>query len=70
MQRVGDKLEFDPDLVIPDKTLTIAEGQLLPGVKRFLLCSAFGSGGEVYGFDIETPVEKLIKTIANHSAQG
>ncbi|MBI5399677.1 excinuclease ABC subunit UvrA [Candidatus Saganbacteria bacterium] len=59
---LGDKLEFDPDLVIPDKTLTIAEGAIAPwGEAGSYFVQRLAAVGEVYGFDIETPVDKLSK---------
>jgi excinuclease ABC subunit A len=63
---LGDKLEFDPDLVIPDKSLSIAEGAIVPwGEAGSYFISRLSSVGENYGFDINTPVNKLTKAQLN-----
>ena len=62
---LGYKLEVDPDLVIPNKDLTLAEGAVQPWVRAgssspwfaSLLESLAGS----YGFSTKVPVRKLGK---------
>jgi len=59
---LGDKLEFDPDLIIPDKSLTIAEGAIAPwGEAASYYQSKLSSVGEEYGFDLNTPLKKFGK---------
>lgn len=59
---LGDKLEFDPDLVIPDKSLSITEGAIVPwGETASYFQQKLVSVGEEYGFDINTPIKKLKK---------
>jgi excinuclease ABC subunit A len=63
---LGDRLEFDPDLVIPDKSLTLAEGAIAPwGEAVTYYLQKLGSVGEEYGFDLNTPVKKLTKEQLN-----
>jgi excinuclease ABC subunit A len=63
---LGDKLEFDPDLVIPDKSLSIAEGAIAPwGETTTYYVQRIASVGEEYGFDVETPLKKLNKEQLN-----
>ncbi|MFH1683716.1 MAG: excinuclease ABC subunit UvrA [Candidatus Margulisiibacteriota bacterium] len=60
---LGDKLEFDPDLAIPDKSLSIAEGAIAPwGEAGTYFVSRLASVGDEYGFDINIPVKKLNKS--------
>ncbi|MGI6225819.1 MAG: excinuclease ABC subunit UvrA [Peptococcales bacterium] len=58
---LGAKLEIDSDLVIPDKSLSLAEGAIIPWSKQvngyyqqLLECLA-----KHYGFSMATPLEKL-----------
>ncbi len=61
---LGDKLEFDPDLVIPDKNLSIAEGAIAAwGEAVNYYIQKLESVGKEYDFDIDTPVRKLTKVI-------
>ena len=58
---LGVKLEFDADLVVPDKTKSILEGAIVPWSGRF---SAFRrqslrAVGKKFGFDLMTPFEKI-----------
>jgi len=62
---LGTKLEIDPDLVIPNRKLTIAEGAIRPWSRtssnmgwyeRILLSAA-----KAHGFSLDVPVEKLPK---------
>ena len=60
---LGYKLEVDPDLVIPNKHLTLAEGAVLPWVRAGStspwLSSLLESVAEAYGFSTMVPVKKL-----------
>lgn len=58
---LGIKLEFDPDLVIPDKTRSILEGAIIPWSGRFssFRRQALRSVGKKFGFDLMTPIEKI-----------
>ena len=59
---LGDKLEFDPDLVIPDRNLSIAEGAISAwGEAVTYYIQKLEAVGKEYGFDIHTPVNKLNK---------
>lgn len=59
---LGDKLEFDPDLVIPDRNLTLAEGAIAPwGEAASYYVQKLNAVGEAYGFDLDTPIKDLTK---------
>ncbi len=63
---LGDRLEFDPDLVIPDKGLTLAEGAIAPwGEAVTYYLQKLEAVGDEYGFDLNTPVKKLTKEQLN-----
>ncbi|HWP78062.1 MAG TPA: excinuclease ABC subunit UvrA [Candidatus Nitrosotenuis sp.] len=58
---LGVKMEFDPDLVIPDKSKSILDGAIVPWNGRF---SSFRKQelravGKKFGFDLMTPINKL-----------
>ncbi|HKZ61641.1 MAG TPA: excinuclease ABC subunit UvrA, partial [Nitrososphaera sp.] len=55
---LGIKVEFDPDLIIPDKTKSILEGAIKPWTGHF---ATFRSAmlrdvGKKFGFDLATPI--------------
>lgn len=58
---LGNKRELDPELIIPDPSKTIAEGALVPlGKPRDIwIYSQLRAVAETYGFDFDTPVNKL-----------
>jgi len=59
---LGNKLEFDPDLIIPDRNLSIAEGALAPwGEAASYYLQKLEAVGEEYGFDLKTPIKQLKK---------
>jgi excinuclease ABC subunit A len=63
---LGDKLEFDPDLILPDKELTIGEGAIAPwGEAASFYLAKLRSVGEQFGFDLNTPMKKLSKEQLN-----
>jgi excinuclease ABC subunit A len=60
---LGTKMEIDPELVIPDRSKSIAEGAIVPGgMSTSYYFQALTCLGEVYGFNINTPVNKLSET--------
>ncbi len=58
---LGVKMEFDPDLVIPDKSKSILDGGIVPWSGRFssFRRQALRSVGKKFGFDLMTPIEKI-----------
>ena len=62
---LGYRLEVDPDLVIPNKDLTLAEGAIQPWVRAGSsspwLSSLLTSLSGAYGFSMKVPVKKLGK---------
>ncbi len=60
---LGTKAEFDPDLIIPNKNLSIADGAVAPwklytsNYKKEILKAV----AEAYGFSIYTPIKDLTK---------
>jgi excinuclease ABC subunit A len=58
---LGVKMEFDPDLVIPDKTKSILDGAIVPWSGRFssFRKQALRSVGKRFGFDLMTPINKI-----------
>lgn len=57
---LGTKMEMDPDLIIPDKDKTIAEGAIAPWPSNGgWYFQALANLGQVYGFDVHTPMKKL-----------
>ncbi len=62
---LGEKLYFDPELVVPDKKLALTEGAFAPWGKSNspYYTQTLESVGRHYGFKITTPFEKLSKKI-------
>jgi excinuclease ABC subunit A len=58
---LGMKMEFDPDLVIPDKTKSILDGAIVPWSGRFssFRKQALRSVGKKFGFDLMTPINEI-----------
>ena len=58
---LGVKMEFDADLVIPDKTKSILDGAIVPWSGRFssFRRQALRAVGKKFGFDLMTPIEKI-----------
>lgn len=58
---LGSKMEIDPDLVIPDKNLSLADGALVPWSKSThnYYSQLLESLAKHYGFSVNTPVKKL-----------
>jgi len=59
---LGDKLEFDEDLIIPDKNLSILDGAIVPwnSAATYYIQKLEAVGAE-YGFDLTTPIKRLTK---------
>ncbi len=76
---LGYKMEFDEDLIIPDRSLSIAEGAITvmgwqsctdPASFTYALLKALS---EEYGFDLSTPYEELpadIREMLIHGTKG
>ncbi len=73
---LGYKMEFDEDLMIPDKSLSIAEGAIVvtgwasctdPASYTYAILSALA---KEYKFDLNTPFEKLPEKIRNMLING
>ncbi|MEA2085441.1 MAG: excinuclease ABC subunit UvrA [Chloroflexota bacterium] len=56
---LGIKLEIDPELVIPDKGLSIAQGAIRPGWYSSWYYEQFESLARRYSFSLHTPVKEL-----------
>lgn len=59
---LGTKLEIDPDLVIPDRGKSIAEGAIAawPSVGSWYF-QALENVGKIYGFSVRDPIKKMTK---------
>ncbi len=64
---LGVKIEFDPDLIIPDKQKSILEGAIRPWTGHFATfrASMLKDVGKKYGFDLSTPVAKMTQKQLN-----
>ncbi|RMD45345.1 excinuclease ABC subunit UvrA [Candidatus Pacearchaeota archaeon] len=60
---IGIKNEFDPDLIIPDKSLSIIEGaiKIYGRMENRWRCQQLSVVGKKFGFDIFTPISKFTK---------
>ena len=58
---LGVKMEFDADLVVPDKTKSILDGAIIPWSGRFSAFrrQALRAVGKKFGFDLMTPFDKI-----------
>ncbi len=59
---LGTQMEVDPELVVPDPSLTLAEGALAPwgrGSASDYFLRLMTSLGEMLDFDVDTPFEEL-----------
>ena len=58
---LGIKMEFDPDLIIPNKELSIADGAiaLYKTIRDSWRNNYLGAVAKQYGFDIFTPIKNL-----------
>ncbi|HPK40677.1 MAG TPA: excinuclease ABC subunit UvrA [Candidatus Cloacimonadota bacterium] len=67
---LGTKLEFDPDLIIIDKTLSINQGAIVPWGKMSEKQNSWSMGtiskvAEEYSFSLDTPWNKLSEDVQN-----
>jgi excinuclease ABC subunit A len=60
---LGVKIEFDPDLIIPDKTKSIIDGaiDIYGRMDLSWRSQQLQAVGKVHGFDLFTPIEKFSK---------
>ena len=58
---LGVKMEFDADLVVPDKTKSILDGAIVPWSGRFSAFrrQALRAVGQKFGFDLMTPFDQI-----------
>ena len=58
---LGVKMEFDPNLVIPDKSKSILDGAIVPWSGRFqsFRRQELRTVGKKYGFNLMTPINKM-----------
>ncbi|MHB8546197.1 MAG: excinuclease ABC subunit UvrA [Nitrosotalea sp.] len=58
---LGVKMEFEMDLLIPDKTKSILDGAIVPWSGRFssFRRQTLRDVGKKYGFDLMTPINKM-----------
>ncbi|MCX5751613.1 MAG: excinuclease ABC subunit UvrA, partial [Candidatus Saganbacteria bacterium] len=57
---LGDKLEFDEDLVIPDKSLSIREGAIAPwNSAATYYMQKLEAVGTAFGFSVDEPIKKM-----------
>ncbi len=64
---LGVKLEFDEDLIIPDRTKSILDGAIVPWSGRFssFRHQALRAVGKRFGFDLMTSIEDMKKKHLN-----
>ncbi|MCL2244182.1 MAG: excinuclease ABC subunit UvrA [Treponema sp.] len=68
---LGMKMEFDPDLVIPDRSLSYNEGGVIPyNPDSAWHSSRFNALAKHYDFNLDTPFNKLPKKIVNAILYG
>ena len=58
---LGMRMEFDPDLVIPDKSKSILDGAIVPWSGRFasLRKQSLRAVGKKFGFNLMTPISQI-----------
>jgi excinuclease ABC subunit A len=58
---LGVKMEFDPDLLIPDKSKSIIDGAIIPWSGRFssFRRQTLRDVGKKFGFNLLTPINKM-----------
>ncbi len=64
---LGTKMYFDPDLVIPNKTLSLREGTIIPWERRSseFYWNTLEALAKHYQFDLAAPFEKLPRKVQN-----
>lgn len=68
---LGSHLEVDPDLLIPDRTKTLAEGAIAPwsGHQKYF-SKLIAALGEQLDFDLDTPFEDLSEDVQDALLNG
>ncbi|TAK35302.1 MAG: excinuclease ABC subunit UvrA [Chloroflexota bacterium] len=60
---LGTRLEVDPDLIIPDKSLTIAQGAIVPWARNTNTSTWYynimEAAARLHGFNVQTPISQL-----------
>ncbi len=69
---LGYKEEIDPDIVVPDKSLSIADGAIIPfkGIVDGWRIRQISTVAKKYGFDIFTPLNELTDKQFNITMYG
>jgi excinuclease ABC subunit A len=68
---LGDKLEFDPELIIPDKNLSIMEGAIVPwNSAQTYYMQKLEAVGDKFGFDLNVAVKKFSRKQMNAILYG
>jgi excinuclease ABC subunit A len=72
---LGVQMEPDPDLIIPDKNLSIIEGAVAPWAKSFQqgdswMLEVLEAVGREFGFSMETPIKDLAESQLNALLYG
>ncbi|MEK9181339.1 MAG: excinuclease ABC subunit UvrA [Patescibacteria group bacterium] len=71
---LGTTLEVDPDLILPNKKLTLAEGAIRPWSKTTSRLTWYGrilhALAQTYGFSLAAPVEALPKGVLDVILRG
>ena len=62
---LGMRNEFDPELVIPDKNLSLNDGAIrtISSIHGNWFLTQFTTLGDAFGFSLDTPVKKLPKKV-------
>ncbi len=67
---LGFKMEFDPDLIIPDKSLSLSEGAIYPYRTQSNALNQIAELAYRFGESVDTPFEKLSKRFVNALLYG
>ena len=65
---LGTKMHFDPDLVVPDKNVSVLEGAILPWRKK--IPASLHHMARVKGIDLHTPFKDLPKEVQRSFLHG
>ncbi len=69
---LGNKMFFDPELIVPDRRLSLKDGAIAPWEKRSsdFYWNLLEALAQKFKFDLETPFEKLPKKVQDVILQG
>lgn len=69
---LGHKMFFDPELIVPNKKLSLREGAIVPWEKRSsdFYWNLLETLGKKFKFNIDTPFEKLSKKVQDMLLNG